>query len=100
MKEAVSRHSSAAVWMGSVCLLAGGAFGQSVNIRFGSAATTRSSGYGAAGLAGVWNSFGATGSFVYFPLVNLAGVSIPAQYYQSGSQSILAYNNPLTGGDV
>src|SRR3954471_10629967 len=58
-KEAVMRHASAAAWMGSVCLLAGGALGQSLNIRYGSAPTTPSPGYAAAGLAGVWNSFAA-----------------------------------------
>jgi hypothetical protein len=95
------RHVRAAAWLSglSVCLLAGGAFGQSLNIRYGSTGTTPSSGYAAAGLPGVWNSFPATGSYVNYPLVNLAGVSIAAQYYQSGSQSILTYNNPLTSGD-
>jgi hypothetical protein len=96
-------HSSAAMWMmaGLVAVGVAGtnALGQSVNIRFGAAPTTPSSSYGAAGLPGVWNSFPATGSYVYYPLVGLAGTPIAAQYYQSGSQSILSYNNPLTTGD-
>jgi hypothetical protein len=78
--------------------LAASAHAQSVNIRFGAAATTPSPSYAAAGLPGVWNSFPATDSSLY-PLVSLAGTAIPAQYYQSGSQSILYYNNPLTSGD-
>jgi hypothetical protein len=79
--------------------LCAAALGQSVNIRFGTAATTPSASYAAAGLPGVWNSFPATGSYVSYPLVSLAGTPIAAQYYQSGSQSILTYNNPLTSGD-
>src|ERR1044071_5395864 len=99
------RRTSTAVRTGALAVLVGvvgvasSAAAQSVNIRFGSAATTPSSGYAAAGVAGVWNSFPATGSYEYYPLVSLAGTPIAAQYYQSGSQSVLTYNNPGTSGD-
>ena len=71
------RHSAAGViGMGLGVVLGTGAMGQSVNIRFGTSATTPSAGYAAAGLPGVWNSFPATGSYVYYPLVSLAGTPI------------------------
>ena len=73
--------------------------GQSVNIRFGTAATTPSANYAAAGQAGTWNSLLLTPEYAQQPLVNLQGAPIAAQYYQAGSASVLTFNNPLTSGD-
>ena len=93
------RVHSIAAWVAGMCVLSAGALGQSVNIRFGSAATTPSATYGAAGLAGAWNSFVYTPEYSVQPLVGLDGASIAAQFYQAGSSTILTSNNPLTSGD-
>jgi hypothetical protein len=100
------RHSSRRASSAIAGLIAAAAFfavpeaqAQSINIRFGSAATTPSSTYAAAGLAGVWNSFPLTPVNATQSLVSLQGTAISAQYYQNGSSSILTANNPLTSGD-
>jgi hypothetical protein len=93
------RHTSAAALFGGIGLLASVASGQSINIRFGSAATTPSAGYAAAGVAGVWNTFQVPPAYQTLPLVSLQGTAIAAQFYQSGSSNILTYDNPLTSGD-
>jgi hypothetical protein len=98
-------HVSIATWAG--CTLAAaaagtvvpGAFGQSINIRFGTVTSTPSPSYGAAGLPGVWNTLQLTPINELEPLVSLAGTPIAAQYYQNGSSSLLTYDNPLTSGD-
>ena len=81
------------------CILSAGATGQSVNIRFGSATSTPPPTYAAAGLAGAWNAFQVPPAGVLQPLVGLQGTPIAAQFYQSGSSSILTFNNPLTTGN-
>ncbi len=93
------RIYSFAVCVGCVCILTAGALGQSVNIRFGTAPSTPSAAYAAAGLAGVWNAFEVTPGYVHQPLVGLQGTPIAAQFYQYGNSSMLTYNNPLTSGD-
>ena len=93
------RFRTIAAWMGGVGVVAATAAGQSINIRFGSPSTIPSSAYGAAGAAGVWNSFQYTSEYSHQSLVNLLGQPIAATYYQAGSASILSYNNPLTVGD-
>src|SRR4249920_1029680 len=49
------------------------AMGQSINIRFGSAASVPPATYAAAGLAGTWNSFLVTPDYGIQSLVSLAG---------------------------
>jgi hypothetical protein len=92
-------HSRSLAWLGSVCALTALAAGQSVNIRFGSAASTPAPTYAAAGLAGTWNTFQFTQVGLHMPLVGLQGNPLTATYYQNGSSSILSFNNPLTSGD-
>jgi hypothetical protein len=87
------------VWPASLCIVTACALGQSVNIRFGSAASAPAATYAAAGLAGTWNTFQVPPSSVLQPLVGLNGAPIPAQFYQIGNSSILSFNNPLTSGD-
>jgi len=95
------RHSWTAASFGTLGLLAGGAgaFGQSLNIRFGSAVSTPSAAYAGAGLPGAWNTFQVTPDYGLEPLVSLQGTAVPAQFYQYCSSSMLTYNNPLTSGD-
>src|SRR5438105_11184822 len=99
------RHISIAAWVGGLLGISGAGWlapeakAQSLNIRFGSAASTPPATYAAAGLPGVWNTFQLTPVNGLQPLVSLAGTPIAAQYYQNGSASILTYNNPLTSGD-
>ncbi len=93
------RVLSMAVSFGVVCALASSSLGQSLNLRFGSAASTPSPNYGAVGLLGVWNSLQLTPDYTLEPLVDLQGNPIAAQYYQSGSSSMLSFDNPLTSGD-
>ena len=73
--------------------------GQSMNIRFGSAATTPSAGYGGAGQAGVWNAFEVLADFERTPVVNLQGTPLAARVYQYGPSQMLTFDNPGTSGD-
>src|SRR5450432_458364 len=82
-----------------VCSLASISIGQSLNIRFGTSASTPSPNYAAAGLPGVWNSLQITPEYVLEPLVDLQGNAVAAQYYQAGNASTFTFNNPLTSGD-
>src|SRR6185295_5676294 len=96
------RHSLAAacvVGMLGVSVLATEAMGQSLNIRYGTSASTPSAVYAAAGLPGVWNTFLVTPGYAVQPLVSLQGTPVTAQYYQYGNSSMLTFNNPLTSGD-
>jgi hypothetical protein len=93
------RANLVAACVGSACALTASAFGQSINIRFGTAASTPSPAYAAAGLAGAWNTFQVTPVGARQPLVGLQGTPIAAQYYQNGNSSMLTYDNPLTSGD-
>ena len=93
------RANLVAACVGSACALTAGVSGQSINIRFGTAASAPSPAYAAAGLAGVWNSFQVTPTNVRQPLVDLQGAPLAARYYQNGSSSMLAFDNPLTSGD-
>lgn len=72
---------------------------QSVNIDFGNTATAPSASYGAAGLAGVWNSMSALPQVALFPLVGLDGEPIAAQLRNIGGTSIINVNDPATSGD-
>lgn len=92
-----SNHVAACV--GSAFVFTASVFGQSINIRFGTPASTPAPTYAAAGLAGVWNSFQVTPVNVRHPLVGLQGAPVAADYYQNGSSSMLAFDNPLTSGD-
>jgi hypothetical protein len=101
-----SRLGAFAAWIGGelgvlvVAGLAPLAEAQSLNIRFGSAASTPAATYAGAGIAGAWNSLAAVPpDYVRVPLVNLQGSPSAAQLYQSGSASVFTFNNPLTGGD-
>lgn len=93
------RRFSIALVFGVVCSLADDSAGQSLNIRFGTAATTPSSAYAAAGLPGAWNSFLVTPGYQQQSLVGLQGTAIAAKYYQYGNSSMLTFDNPLTSGD-
>ena len=93
------RLVSIAASFGILCSVASSSLGQSLNIRFGTPATTPSAAYAAAGLPGTWNSFQMTSGYAHQPLVGLQGNALPATYYQYGNSSMLAYDNPLTSGD-
>ena len=93
------RLRSCALLAGGSCTLIAAAAGQSLNIRFGTAASTPSPTYAAAGLAGTWNTFQVPPSGVRVPLVGLQGNALPARFYQIGNSSILTFDNPLTAGD-
>ena len=93
------RLTSIAMLLGAACVTAADSMGQSLNIRFGSAATNPSSAYAAAGLPGVWNSFLVTPGYQQQSLVGLQGTAVAAKYYQYGNSSMLTFDNPLTSGD-
>ena len=69
---------------------------QSINIRFGQPETKPSATYGAAGQAGVWNSYAVTPDWERVPLVNLQGTPVAGQLYQFGCSQMLAFDNPAT----
>ena len=93
------RLHSMAMLFACVCSLSASAMAQSLNLRFGTAATTPSATYAAAGLPGVWNAYEVTPGYAHQPLVNLQGQSIAAVFYQYGNSTMLSFNNPLTSGD-
>jgi hypothetical protein len=93
------RLGSIAAWVGCLCSLASISVGQSLNIRFGTPGSKPTAAYAAAGLPGAWNSFEVPPGYAHQPLVGLQGITLAATFYQYGSSSILAYDNPLTSGE-
>ncbi|HZW08085.1 MAG TPA: hypothetical protein VFF65_13260, partial [Phycisphaerales bacterium] len=83
----------------AACSAGSVASGQSMNIRFGTEASKPAPTYGAAGLAGVWNSYEVTGAWERVPTVNLQGTPLAAQLYQFGCSQMLSFDNPATSGD-
>ena len=61
------------IGLAAVSTFASAAAAQSINIRFGTASTSPSPSYAAAGVAGVWNSFQVTPVNATQPLVSLQG---------------------------
>jgi hypothetical protein len=79
--------------------VSGGAFAQSFNIEFGEAGSAPSSSYAAAGLPGVWNTYGVMPFGTRFPLVDIHGNAVAAQIYNIGGTGMLAGTVPGTTGD-
>lgn len=90
---------SIAISAACACVVSAWASAQSINIRFGAAASAPSATYAAAGEAGVWNTFQVPPAAVRQPLVDLTGAPVGAQFYQIGNASILSYDNPNTSGE-
>jgi hypothetical protein len=89
----------AGVTTAATLIATGPAIAQSVNIDFGNTATAPSAAYGAAGVAGVWNSLSPLPQVTLFPLVGLDGAPIAAQLRNIGGTSIINVNDPATSGD-
>src|SRR5690554_2482343 len=68
----------------------GGAFGQSINIDFGTPGTVPDHTYAAAARAGAWNSFETLPTNQRFPLVNLYGQPIGARLFNNGGTDMLS----------
>ena len=84
----------------AILLIAGSpASAQSYNIEFGATGTAPPDSYGAAGQAGVWNTFEVLPSGVTFPLVNTDGLSAGATIRNIGGTQLLASDDPATRGD-
>jgi len=72
---------------------------QSLNIDFGSAGSTPSATYDAAGGVGTWNSIGVLQPFVRAPLLNGDGSSTGVEIYMFGGTQLLEVDIPETNGD-
>ncbi len=94
----MTRLISAGVALAISCSVSG----QSINIDFGDPARVPDNAYGAAGLPGVWNTFGvigAGGSGQNLALVDRFGNATAATIRNVGGTGLLITNDPATSGD-
>lgn len=78
---------------------AGGASGQSINVDFGPPGAGPAPTYGAAGLAGTWNSIPALHNTTTVNLLGLDGLPTAADLRQFGGLETLSVADPDTAGD-
>jgi len=85
--------------VGAVALCTASVSAQSFNVEFGTPETSPSDTYAAAGLPGMWNTFGAMPNFMRFPLLGLDGQPIAADIMNIGFDIIESADNVSTFGN-